>query len=76
MYRSNWQDGTAALMAEAPPGAALMHDDKAGVQRQALRTSVRVEGVVVCDAHTLARPHRATVRAQHHVKLDAPARHI
>ena len=56
------EDGTAPLMCDAPSGAALLHDEKAGVQRQALRTPARVEGVVVSGAHTMGRPHRATVR--------------
>ena len=64
MTEPTLQDGTAALLTDAPSGAALLHDDKSGVQRQALRTPARVESVVVCDAHTLARPHRATVRAR------------
>ena len=56
------EDGTAPLVADIPSGRPLAHDHKGGMVRQAMRRPARVDGVLMSEAHTLGRPHRATVR--------------
>ena len=44
-------------------GKTLGHDEKSGSVRHALRSAARVESVLMCNAHSIQRPHRSTVVA-------------
>jgi len=56
------EDGTSPIGVDVPTKHPLMHTEKAGMVKQALRSTARVESVVMCSASSVGKPHKAMVR--------------